>query len=108
MLYVNNTFSLNMLDNTTEATLKVHEIDVQTAKSLLQTQWVSCIGHQGTAEILTNILDIQIPFNRIPVKMKRGDIALIFQLMTRVEEGKILTRDELNSLPFKLLVVEVV
>jgi len=108
MLYVANTFSLNMLKET-EATLKVSEVDTITVKSLLQSRnWESCVGHQGTADILTSLLGVDIPMNRIAVKMEKGDVAIVFQLMQRVEEGKVLTKEELEALPFKFLIVEVV
>jgi len=108
MWYLANTFSLNMLKDT-EATLKVSEVDVVTVKSLLQTKtWQSCVGHQGTVDILNSLLDMDIPFNRVAVKMEKGDAVVVFQIMTRVEEGKVLTKEEIEALPFKFLIVEVV
>ena len=108
MLYVANTFSLNMLKET-EATIKVSEVDTITVKSLLQSRnWESCVGHQGTVDILKSLLDMDVPFNRVAVKMEKGDLAIVFQLMQRVEEGKVLSKEELQTLPHKFLVVEVV
>jgi len=107
MVYVGNTFSLNMLKDT-EATLKVHEVDVATVKSLLQTNiWQSCVGHQGTVELLKILLEIEIPYNRVAVKMEKGDSIVVFQIMQRIEEGKVLSREELEAIPFKFFIVEV-
>jgi hypothetical protein len=108
MLYVANTFSLNMLKEM-DTTLKVSEVDTLTVKSLLQSRsWESCVGHQGTADILKSLLDMEIPMNRVAVKMEKGDLAIVFQLMQRVEEGKVLSKEELQTLPHKFLIVEVV
>ena len=107
MLYVANTFSLNMLDGS--AVLKVHEVDASHVKKLLEHhKWESCVGHTSTAEILTTVLGHHIPLNRVPVKLKKGDMAVVFQVMVRVEEGKVLSKEEIEKLPTKFFTVEVV
>jgi len=106
MLYVANTFSLNMLDGS--AVLRVHEVDASEVKKLLEHhKWESCVGHQSTAEILSTLLGRDIPLNRVAVKLHKGDTAIVFQVMVRVEEGKVLSKDEIEKLPTKFMTVEV-
>jgi len=107
MLYVSNAFSLGMLQGS-QVDLKVSEVDTATVKSLLQAQsFTSAVGHQGTSEILTNLLGITVPTNRVALKLVKGDNLVVFQLLTRLEEGKVLTKEELEALPFKFFLVEV-
>jgi len=70
-----------------------------------ESNFVSAVGHQATAELLSRLLNIPIPFNRIQVSLNTQDILVVFQLTTRLEEGKILTEEELAKLQFKFLIV---
>ena len=107
MLYVSNAFSLGMLQFS-EVTLKVTEVSVQSVKELLHSQtFTSAIGHQGTADIVTSLLNVAVPMNRVSIKLQKGDTLVVFQLLTRVEEGRVLSKEELEKLPFKFFLVEV-
>ena len=48
-----------------------------------------------------------MPFNRVPIKLQKKDRLIVFQLLTRLEEGKVLSDEELMRLPHKFYVVEV-
>jgi len=106
MVYLGNAFSLNML-NASEVQLKVSEISLQEAKNILSGGFISAVGHQATADILSKLLDIPVLFNRIEVKLQKGDVLIVFQLLKRLEEGKVLTEEEIKSLPYKIMKVEV-
>ena len=111
-LFVANAFSLSMLDDSMlddeEVYLKIKEIDIETVKVMLKTeQFVSAIGHESTSRVLTMLLGTLVPYNRIQVKLQKGDKVLVFQLLTRLEEGKILSDEELRQLQYKFFVVEV-
>jgi hypothetical protein len=56
---------------------------------------------------LSTILNIEIPFNRITVKVKPGDVLVHFVLLTRIPEGKILSYEELQQLDYDLAISEV-
>jgi len=108
MVYVSNAFSLGMIQDTS-VTLKVTEVDAEKAKSLLQAQsFTSAVGHNGTSEILNSLLGIGVPMNRIALKLQKGDALIVFQLLTRLEEGKVLSKEEVEKLPFKFFLVEVI
>jgi hypothetical protein len=44
------------------------------AKTLLAGGFVSAVGHEGTARLMTGIIGTEITFNRMPVHMLPGDI----------------------------------
>ena len=104
MIYISNAFSLSMLSNF-PVTLRVREVGLEEVKELLSGSFTSAVGHQATADLLTKLLQIQIPFNRVPISLNPSDILIVFQLLTRLEEGKILTKEELAKLQFKFLIV---
>jgi hypothetical protein len=104
-IFVSNAFSLSMLTSF-PANLRVNEVGLEDVKEFLQeNSFISAVGHQSTADVMSRLLGIQIPFNRIQIQLKEGDVVIVFQLLTRLEEGKILTEDELSKLQFKFLVV---
>jgi hypothetical protein len=80
---------------------KFEKISVQEVKNLLQGDFVSAIGHEGTAAIMTRLVGINIPTNRVAIKMNKGDKAVVFRLLSRLPEGKILSEDELKELPYE-------
>jgi len=101
MLYLSNALSINMLgaDLPPEGlTLRVRQLSLEEAKGLLGRGFVSVVGHQATAEILSVLLGVEVPFNRIAITMRAGDALLVFQLRVRLEEGRILTKEEVLSL----------
>jgi len=106
MIYLTNSFSLGMIQDS-EITLKVSELGIETVKNLLKGQFTSAVGHTSTAEVLKSLLDIEVPSNRVSIKLVKNDTLIVFQLLVRIEEGKILSREEILKLPFKFYLVEV-
>ncbi len=76
---------------------------VETARAMLHGQELqSAIGHAATAQVLGELLQREIPVNRIAVKLQPGDSALVFRLTQRLSEGRILDADELANIPHEL------
>ena len=98
VLYITNAFSLNMLKNPSEATIHISEIDIEQVKELLSGEFISAIGHESTAKVLSELLGVEIKPNRIQIKVEYGDDLVVFQLMTRIPEGKVLSVEELQQL----------
>jgi hypothetical protein len=72
-------------------TVKIKRIDVNQARQLVnQNQFISAIGHESTAKLLSMLLGIDISTNRIQVEMVSGDIGLHFVLKKRLQEGQII------------------
>ena len=103
-LYILSGFSLSMLPVPCAVEMIVHEVDAEKARKVIDCarrdgkEIVSAVGHESTAKILSELLGFEVPVNRIMVKLEEGDEAVIFQLFTRLPEGRVLNRDELEEL----------
>jgi len=97
MLFVLNTPVL-----TTYGIFKFAPISVEEAKTLLRGGFQSAVGHSATAEVMSRILGVQIPMDRGQIFMQPGDRAIVFRLLTRLPEGRVLSREELEALPYEL------
>lgn len=60
----------------------------------------SAIGHQATADILTELLGFFVAVNRVNNKQGVGDLAVVFKLRGRPQEGKILNREEVEAIGY--------
>jgi hypothetical protein len=59
---------------------------------------ISAIGHQSTADFLTRILGYPVQYNRINIEFKDGDMALVVKIKTRLQEGQVLTDEDLEKI----------
>lgn len=92
---------------TTNGIYEIDDLDVETAIELIKEKgFVSAIGHEATAQIMSEILGINIPMNRIQFKQEVGQDAIVLQLNVRPEEGKILTIDEMKLIGFGLKIMK--
>ncbi len=62
---------------------------------------LSAIGHESTAQILSDLLGYPVKCNRIEYKQEVGDLALVFKMNGRPEEGKVFTRDEIEKVGYR-------
>jgi len=77
------------------------KISLEEVKSFLHGDFISAIGHEGTASLMTRLTGIEMPANRIQVKMAVGDQAIVFRVLTRLPEGKVLSEEELQTIPYE-------
>jgi hypothetical protein len=105
MLYVLNSLIIPVdFDERYSYTVLLKKIGLREARELLlETKFISAVGHESTAKLLSELLKIDIPYNRIVVKFKPGDMGLHFVLKTRLPEGKILSEEELRQLEYDLV-----
>jgi predicted membrane chloride channel (bestrophin family) len=102
-----NAFSLSML-SATETTLRVREITADEVKKLLSSsEFESAVGHEDTARLLTKLLGVEVRAERKQVTIDANTILVVFQLLSRLPEGRVLTEEELTKIPYKFFVVEV-
>lgn len=65
----------------------------------------SAIGHESTAQIMSELLGVDVPVNRQMFAQQVRQIALVFKLNGRAPEGVILNREQIEEIgySFKLL-----
>ena len=102
-IYLANAFSLSML--TPPATVKVTEVSEEEVKRVIANGFTSAIGHDATAKIISTRLGVQVPVNRVAIQLKPGDLLLVFQLLTRLPEGKVLNEEEMKQVAAKWFLV---
>lgn len=98
---------LNTTILTSDGDFSLKTITLEQAKELIKdNEILSAVGHQSTAEILTSLLEVEVPVNRIQFKQEPQQKALCFKLNGRPEEGKILTRDEIEQIGYEFKLLE--
>lgn len=99
---VNPVYILNTSILTNFGSFNYEPVQLDTAKEMIyQRGFVSAIGHQSTADILTSLLEQDIQMNRIEYKQERGDTALVFKLKGRPQEGKVLSIEEIQEIGYE-------
>lgn len=101
-------YILNKPILTNYGTYRFSKIGIAEAIDVLADGFVSAVGHKGTAEILSAVLGMPIPVNRIIVKMAPGDIAVVFRVLSLLSDNhlKVLTAEELKAIPFEIGLLE--
>lgn len=93
---------LNTTIATTDGIYEVKTIDLETAKKLIQGQELdSAIGHESTAQIMTELLGVPVAVNRQMFAHEEGQTAIVFKLKGRPPEGKIFNRDEIEAIGYE-------
>lgn len=93
-----------ILTNDGEFSLKT--ISLEVARELVADGFQSAIGHQATADILSELLCADVKMNRCMYQQQKGEIAICFKLKGRPEEGKILSREEIEKIGYEFKVLE--
>ena len=98
---------LNTAILTNVGSYELKDISLEVAKEIIKNNsFISAVGHKSTSEILTNLLDVEVPMNRIEFKQEQNQVALVFKLNGRPEEGKILTKEEIEGIGYKFQVLK--
>lgn len=102
-----NAFSIQMLADL-RGTARFTPIGADEARSLAASGLRSAIGHNATAELLSEVLGTDVPVVRDRIKLETGDAALVAQLhMERLPEGVVPTVDDLRALDLSFVRVDV-
>lgn len=98
---------LNTTILTADGDFSLKTISLKEAKKLIKGKEIlSAVGHESTRQILTNLLKVDVPVNRIQFKQESGQKALCFKLLGRPEEGKILTLKEIEEIGYEFKILE--
>lgn len=89
MLVLVNAFSLNMFPvSWNQAKFEVRKISHHEAKATLEKGFVSFIGHQDMANVLSNILGMKVEVNRVNYVCSPEDTIIVAQYRgPRLPEG---------------------
>lgn len=86
---------------------RVFEVPEEIFRLLLGDDFVSVVGHENTAHILTKRLGKTVRFNRVNVELQPGDILFCAIPQVRFEMAREYTDEEIATAPFRFFVVEV-
>lgn len=93
--------------NTSIATVDgVYELETITLDQALEiidgANLDSAIGHDATAQIMTELLGVNVPVSRQMFSQQAGQRAIVFKLHGRLQEGKILDRQDVEAMGYDL------
>lgn len=77
-------------------------ISLDQAKQKIENGFLSAVGHDTSAQFLSQLLGVKVEMQRISVTMQVGDQALVLRIKSRLPEGKLLTHDEIKTIPYEL------
>ncbi len=100
-VYLTNSFTLSMIMPdllSSGVVIKADPISLEEVKALIAGGFVSAVGHESTAKVLSSLLGTEVPFNRAQIAITGEDIIVSFQFMVRLPEGKVLGEDEVITL----------
>ena len=69
---------------------------------LKQAPFVSAVGHQATAAVLSGLTHVEVRANRVQIQMQKGDMALVFRLLNRLPEGSVFNIEILRQCQYEL------
>jgi hypothetical protein len=105
---LSNAFSLSMLPPRCHCRLDVFRITEENVKMILtdpRSVWISAVGHDSTAELLSNKLGINIPVNRVTVNLNKEKVLLVAQLMGPRKECREMSQEEIEKYPIDFFLV---
>ena len=83
--YLANAFSLQMLDLSDAVSVEIVPV---TKEEVAASGFESVVGHQDTANVLTTLLGVEVPMQRVSVRLESGDVLYVAQVTGgRLPEG---------------------
>jgi hypothetical protein len=109
-LYISNAFSPNMLplEVGQSITVKITKVTADAAAEIVAkaAEFISAVGHEGTAQLLSAQLHLHVPVNRISITLAPDDKLVIALPTQRLPEGKVLSYEELVAVPVAYYLIE--
>lgn len=100
---MNKLFIMNTTIIINDGKYEMKTISLEEAKKLISEnpEFISAIGHDSTASIISSVLGTEVPMNRINASFDTpGERALCFKLNSRPKEGAILSYEDLVEIGF--------
>jgi len=71
--------------------------------------YVSALGHQGSADAFNALFPrLRCNINRTRITMKTGDQAVAIKVLGRLQEGQVLTVEQLNEIGFEFYIISMI
>lgn len=107
-MVIKKLFFLNAPVLTTFGEFRFERLTLEEARNLIKQfandeakQVESAIGHEATAEVLTELLSYPVETNRVEFIQTSEDAALVFKLKKRAPEGVVLNRKEIERIGYE-------
>ena len=81
-------------------------LGIEAARDIVKGGFISAVGHESTAALLTELLGQPIRMQRIRADLQKGDRALVLYLQDRQAEGALLTAQDLQNRSYELALLE--
>jgi hypothetical protein len=92
---------LNTSIVTNDGSYSLKTIDLMEAQDLVSNSDLdSAIGHESTAQAMTQLLGVTVETNRQMFAQEVGQEALVFKLNGRPPEGAVLSREQLEDIGY--------
>ncbi|MCG2726426.1 MAG: DUF1874 domain-containing protein [Elusimicrobia bacterium] len=104
-----SSFSFSMV-NEYPIEILAQEVSRNRVKAMLKRKEVEpSIGHPSLAAVFSGVFGMKIESERVKIKLKKGEKALIAQLFraNRLPEGRILTIEDIKKIKIKFLLIEI-
>lgn len=100
--YLSNAFALSMVD---DGTISVATLTTEEATRALANGFTSAIGHSDIAAVVSDILGVDAPMNRVNLTLTTGDVLVVAQYVgPRLPEGAT-TLPEGAKIVFKMVTI---
>lgn len=97
---------LNTSIATVPGSYKLEVITLEQAREIAQSCVLdSAIGHEATAQIMTTVLQTDVPFKRQVFQQQPGQRCIVFKIRGRVPEGTVLTLSDINKMGYDLMLL---
>lgn len=92
---------LNTSVLTSHGTYTYEPLTLDEARTFIADGSASAIGHQETADVLSELLNTPVPVNRIEYVQQPGERAIVFDLKSRIPAGIVLSRQEIEEIGYE-------
>jgi hypothetical protein len=101
MIYLLNSLPNALLVPRAGEKRTIEGITANEAREILAGGFVSAVGHQSTADVLTKKLGLKVEFNRIQLQPQKGDVLVVgaFSPPRRLAEGEFFSEKEILRCP---------
>lgn len=87
-ILLGNAFSLQMLNLKENNTVSITPMEFSDVKEMLAQGFTSCIGHLDTANVVSSLIGVEVPANRINVSLEGKSTLIVAQVTGgRLPEG---------------------